>query len=240
MPRPALGLALALGLAALPLAAEEMSDADRAALHAEIRAYLLDNPEVLVEAMEVLAQRRDQAMIEGNADMLFNAATDWVGGNPNGDITLVEFMDYRCGFCRKAHDGVKALIAQDGNIRLIVKEFPILGDASLISSQFAIAVLQLHGPDAYSAAHDALITLRGEPTPEVLTRLATDLKLDPQPILDRMNSDPVLAVIQTNHALAEAMEINGTPAFVTPAAILRSYAPLADLQAFVAQSRTGG
>ena len=68
-----------------------------------------------------------------------------VGGNPEGDLTLVEFMDYRCGYCRKAYNEVEELIKTDGNIRFVVKEFPILGEASMLSSQFAIAVRQLHG-----------------------------------------------------------------------------------------------
>ena len=81
-----------------------------------------------------------------------------MGGNPDGDITVVEFIDYRCGYCRKAYQEVEDLVKADGNIRLVLKEYPILGEDSTISSRFAIAVLQLHGGEAYKKAHDALIT----------------------------------------------------------------------------------
>lgn len=245
-----LALGLIAGLASFSASAEEagtMTEAERTALREEVRAYLLEHPEVLIEAMDVLQQREEEAavlrdvqMVSTHANAIFANPNDWVGGNPEGDITLVEFMDYRCGYCRKAYDEVEALISTDGNIRFVVKEFPILGEASLLSAQFAISVLQLHGDQAYEAAHDALIALRGEPTPETLERLAKDLGLEAQPILDRMNTPAVMAVIQENHALAEQMEITGTPAFVLKDMVMRGYAPLETMQEFVAAARADG
>ena len=119
---------LALTLSS-PLAAQStMTDAERAYFRAEVRAYLLENPEVLMEAIAVLEEKRnsdaaatDAVLLETNADEIFNDPASWVGGNPDGDITVVEFMDYRCGYCKKAFDEVKELIASDGNIRFIVK-----------------------------------------------------------------------------------------------------------------------
>lgn len=223
----------------------EMTKADRDELREEIRAYLLENPEVLVEAMNELQQREDEAAaqrdlmrLSDNAEAIFSSPHDWVGGNPDGDVVLVEFMDYRCGYCRKAYSEVEELVKSDGNIRFVVKEFPILGEASLLSSRFAIAVRQLHGDAAYEAAHDALIELRGEPTAETLARLASDLGHEPQPIIDRMGSDEVMAVIKDNHALAETMEITGTPTFVLKDMMLRGYLPLEDMREIVAEVRS--
>jgi protein-disulfide isomerase len=231
---------------ALPVHAE-MTAEDRDSLRAEIRAYLIENPEVLVEAMDVLQVReeeaaleRDALLIQTRASDIFASPADWVGGNPEGDITLVEFMDYRCAYCRKAHEEVKELVTSDGNIRYVVKEFPILGEASLLSSQFAIAVRLLHGDEAYKAAHDALIALRGEPTAETLGRLATDLGHDPAPILDRMGTDEIREIITANHALADVMEISGTPTFVLKDQMLRGYVPLEDMRGIVAEARTEG
>lgn len=245
-----LALGLIVGLASLPAFAQEqplaskMTDAERAAFRDEVRAYLLENPEVLIEAMDVLQSREEEAatlrdvqMVSTRSDMIFNNPNDWVSGNPNGDITLVEFMDYRCSYCRQAYAEVDELIKSDGNIRFVVKEFPILGEASLISSQFAIAVLQLHGPEAYGKVHDALMTLRGEPSPETLSRLATDLGLEAKPILDRMNTPPVMKVIQENQELATQMEITGTPAFVLKDMVMRGYAPLDVMRDFVDEAR---
>jgi protein-disulfide isomerase len=238
--------ALLTGLLALPVAAE-MTTEERDALRAEIRAYLVENPEVLVEAMAVLQERealaeleRDAMLVQSNASDIFASPSDWVGGNLQCDITLVEFMDYRCSYCRKAHEEVKELVSSDGNIRYVIKEFPILGEATLASSQFAIAVRLLHGDDAYKAAHDALITLRGEPTAETLGRLATDLGHDPAPILEKMGAEEVMAIISANHALADGMQISGTPTFVLKDQMLRGYVPLEDMRGIVAKARTEG
>lgn len=246
MRRLAATAALATSLLALPAMAE-MSDIERDALREEIRAYLLDNPEVLVEAMNVLQSReqdaaaqRDLMLLATNAEAIFASPDDWVGGNPDGDVTLVEFIDYRCGYCRKAYAEVAELVETDGNIRFVVKEFPILGEASLISAQFAIAVRQLHGDTAYETVHDALIDLRGEPNTETLSRLASDLDLEPQPILDRMGSDEVMAVIKANHALADTLEISGTPTFVLKGMMLRGYLPLNVMRDIVAEVRAEG
>lgn len=227
--------------------APTMTEAERKAFRDEVRAYLLENPEVLIEAMDVLQQRdaeaalaRDTQYLTLNKDLIFANANDWIGGNPNGDITLVEFMDYRCGYCRQAYAEVDELITSDGNIRFVIKEFPILGDASMLSAQFAIALRQLHGDEAYAKAHDALMTLRGEPTPETLTRLATDMGYEAKPVLDRMQAPEVLAVIQENYAMAEALEITGTPAFIMGDTVMRGYAPLDEMRKFVVEERTGG
>jgi protein-disulfide isomerase len=227
-------------------AAAEMTAEERAILRDEIRTYLLENPEVIIEAMDELQARqdaadaaRDTALLAANQDAILNDGVSWVGGNPNGDVTIVEFMDYRCGYCRKAHDEVNALVNADGNIRYIVKEFPILGEESLLSSQFAIAVQQLHGADAYKSAHNALISLRSEATPETLGQLAVDLGLDPTPILARMGGPEVKAVIEANYALGQTMEINGTPTFVMGETLLRGYVEYEAMQAIIAAERAG-
>lgn len=247
MRRFVLGLAASLfATTAIAGGLGEMTADEQAAFRDEVRAYLLENPEVLVEAMDVLkvreeqaASERDAALLLAKADEVFANPNDWVGGNLEGDITLVEFMDYRCGYCRKAHDEVAELVKSDGNIRYVVKEFPILGEASLLSSQFAIAVRLLHGDDAYKSAHNALITLRGEPGPETLTGLAADLGLDAGPILAKMGSAEVKAVIEENHALANAMDISGTPTFVLKDVMLRGYVPLDGMQQIVRDAREG-
>jgi protein-disulfide isomerase len=256
-----LALGLIAGLASLsPVFAEDkpggtaeaenakaLTEAEREAFRDEVRAYLLDNPEVLIEAMDVLQKReeeaalaRDTQFITLNKDLVYANVNDWAGGNPQGDITLVEFMDYRCGYCRQAYAEIEELIKTDGKIRFVVKEFPILGEASMLSAQFAISLRQLHGDEAYAKAHDALMTLRGEPTPETLTRLATDLGFEAKPILDRMKAPEVMAVIQENYAMAEALDITGTPAFILGDGIVRGYAPLDAMREIVAEERTGG
>lgn len=247
LPRlPLLAALLTCTLAAPSFAGgiESMTAAERAAFRAEVKAYLIENPEVLVEAMNTLQDRQaqteqasDKQLVTDHKADLFDDQASWVGGNPDGDITVVEFMDYRCGYCRKAYQEVEDLVKADGNIRLVLKEYPILGDDSVTSARFAIAMLQLHGNDAYKKAHDALITLRGAPDAETLGRLATDLGFEAKPVLDRMASDEVSAVIAANQELGSKMAISGTPTFVIDSQMLRGYVPLDGMQQIVASER---
>ena len=243
---PALFAAVLLATPALSQGLEAMTEAERTAFRAEVKAYLLENPEVLVEAMNVLQERQDMAdavrdaeMLQTHAAAIFDDPASFVGGNPDGDITVVEFLDYRCSYCRKANEEVAELVESDGNIRFVVKEFPILGNDSIASSRFAISVLQLHGPEPYAALHDALMTLRGTPDPETLSRMAVDLGLDPQPIIDHMGSDEVTTVIEANRALGDALAISGTPTFVIDGTMLRGYVPLDGMRQIVADERAG-
>lgn len=223
----------------------EMTDAERATFRAEIRAYLLDNPEVLVEAMTELEQRQQVAEAEADRKMLadynaeiFEDPSSWAGGNLQGDITVVEFVDYRCSYCRRAHAEVKELVALDGNIRFVLKEYPIL-EGSETYSRFAIAVLQLAGPEAYEKAHDALMVFRGEPVAENFARLAQELGLDSDAILAHMPSEAVTNVIRSNHDLGSRMRVNGTPTFVVDGTLVRGYLPLSAMQQIVAGQREG-
>lgn len=225
----------------------EMTEAERAAFREEVRAYLMENPEVIVEAMTELQSREDAAaadrdlqLMETHKDAIYNSAADWVGGNPDGDITVVEFMDYRCGYCRKAYQEIEDLVGSDGNIRFVLKEFPILGEESLLSSQFAISVRMLYGDEAYKKAHDALIVLRGEANAETLARLAGELGHDAAAVTAKMASEEVKAVIMANHDLATTLEISGTPTFVIDRTMVRGYVPLDGMRQIVAGQRQDG
>lgn len=245
-----LSLIAAALLAASPVLADgltDMTDAERAAFREEVKAYLLENPDVIIEAMTVMQEREDAAAAERDIQMLadnkaaiYENGNDWVGGNPQGDITLVEFMDYRCGYCRKAYEEIEELVKSDGNIRFVMKEFPILGEQSLLSSQFAIAVKMLYGDEAYKAAHDALITLRGDATPETLATLAAQLGHDPAAVAAKMAEPDVMDIIKANHALATTMEINGTPTFVVDQTMVRGYVPLDGMRQIVEGQRNEG
>ena len=241
----ALSFSLGMALPGHALDLESLSAGERTLLHAEIRAYLLENPGIIMEAVAVLEQRQatnqaqaDVDLVRVNAEALFNDEGSWVGGNPEGDITLVEFMDYRCGFCRRAHDEVTGLLAADGNIRFIVKEFPILGEESVLASRFALATRQVAGDDAYKAVHDALMSYNGAMNEVGFTRLADTLGLDANVILAAMDSEAVTQVIEANHALAQRMQINGTPSFVMGDQMLRGYLPQDAMQQLANEIRS--
>ncbi|MGI9368659.1 MAG: DsbA family protein [Ruegeria sp.] len=215
-----------------------MSDEEKAEFGAQVREYLLENPNVIVEAINILEQQQavaeaqaDKALVASNADDLFNDEYSWVGGNPDGDITLVEFMDYRCGYCRRAVPEVDTLLKADGNIRLVIKEFPILGEASMISSRFAVATKQVAGDDAYKQVHDALLEFGGDVTDVTLRRISDGLGLDSDAILAAMDSEEVSDEITQTRALAQRLQISGTPTFVMETEMLRGYLTADQLQA---------
>ena len=245
MPRliaPVLAAALALPASAMDLT--ELTDAERAQFRAEVRSYLMDNPEVIMEAVELLqtreAQQQAQAdvnMVSDNADAIFNDGYSWVGGNPDGDITLVEFLDYRCGYCKRAHGEVAKLLETDGNIKLIVKEFPILGDQSMLASRFAVATKQVAGGDAYKQLNDALMAFNGEVSLPALRRLGESFDLDVPAIEAKMDSDEVIQEITQTRALAQKLQITGTPTFVMQDEMLRGYLPYDQMMALVDEKR---
>jgi protein-disulfide isomerase len=238
---------LLAALAALTLAApaqaldlSAMTEAEREAFRAEVRAYLLENPEVLMEAIAILEQRQTEEQIEAdrqkvamNAAELFEDPDSWVGGNLEGDVTIVEFMDYRCGYCRRAHPEVTALIEGDGNIRYILKEFPILGEESVAAARFALAVRSVAGDGAYADVHDRLMTARGTMTEETFARIGEELGLDTEAILVEMGSPEIDRILEENMALARALEISGTPTFVFETDLVRGYVPLDSMQGIV-------
>ncbi len=242
-----LAAAALIGLSAPSFAFDlkAMSADEKAAFGDAVRAYLLENPEVLSEAINVLNQRQadaaatqDVALVKANESDLFADPTSFVGGNPEGDITVVEFIDYRCGYCKKAHSEVRALIETDGNIRYVVKEFPILSEQSVTAARFAIAALQVAGPEAYARINTGFYeSFRGDVSPDTLTAFAKDLGIDPAPILAKMDAPEVTKVIADNHALAQRLQISGTPTFVMGEQMIRGYVPLNDMQAVVAEER---
>ena len=238
-------LAAGLALPANAMDLTELTDAERAQFRAEVRAYLMDNPEVIMEAVALLQNREAEAqaraddnLVSDNAAAIFDDGYSWVGGNPDGDITLVEFLDYRCGYCKRAHGEVAKLLETDGNIRLIVKELPILGDQSVLASRFAIATKQIAGDDSYKAVNDALMAYNGDVTLPALRRLASTFGLDMDAIEARMDSDEVTMEIAQTRALAQQLSISGTPTFVMHDELLRGYLPFDQMMALVDEKRS--
>ncbi len=229
-----------LSTLASPLVAQDMTDAEREAFRAEVRAYLLDNPDVIVEAINLLearqaeeARQRDVELVAANSDALFNTPSSFVGGNPDGDITVVEFLDYRCGYCKRAHPEVAALINGDANIRYVIKEFPILGEASVLASRYAIAVQLLAGDEAYYDVHNTLMEFQGDITEANLSRVSTAFGFDHDALIEKMESDEVSDVIYENRLLAQKLSISGTPSFVFEDQMVRGYVPLAQMEQIV-------
>ncbi len=225
-------------------ASETMSDADRTMLHAEIRAYLLENPGILREMVALLEEEgkaasadTDRDLVAANAAALFDDGFSFVGGNPDGNLTVVEFLDYQCGYCRRAHPELSRLIEEDGDIRWIVKETPILGPGSELAARAAIATLIAEGPEAYTRLHDRLMTMKGPIDDAVLDDELTAAGLDPVAIRAGMDAEEVTRRLAGTRDLAQALAVSGTPTFVFGDRLVRGYLPIDQMQTLVAELR---
>jgi protein-disulfide isomerase len=222
----------------------ELSADEQSQVEATIRNYLIANPEIIRDAINELQRREDQAAqaaqseaITDNASLLFNSSKEVVLGNPKGDVTLVEFFDYNCAYCRRAHADMKKLIADDPNLRVVLKEFPILSDGSVQAAQVASAVL-LMAPEKYADFHDALITAPGQVDGAKALALAADLGLDPKAVQEKANSDDAKAVIAEARGLADKLQLTGTPSYATPLRVVVGAVGYDALKQELADART--
>lgn len=233
--------ALMLGLAASPAVAAGFSADDKAAIESIVREYLISNPEVLLESMQALEKRQQivgeekaRAALAANRDKVFNDPASPVGGNPKGDVTVVEFFDYQCGYCKSVHDDALKLVRDDSRIRYVYKEFPILGPGSTIAARAALAA---RNQGKYAEAHNALMSHRGRLDEATVLRLVGGLGLDMDRLKADMNSRPVDAAITANLELAEKLNIRGTPAFVIGDQLAPGAIKLDEMKRMVAEAR---
>lgn len=185
-----------------------------------VRAYLLDNPKVVLEVFSLLeAEQRAtkaaefQQMIGKHSRALF-ASGDARKGTASAPIVVVEFFDYQCGYCKAALPELTAALAGRDDVTVVLKEFPILGPASETAARLALAVRAEHGDGAYVAFHNALLALKGGLTDAILERLAVEAGFDYAALTERGKKSDILATIAENRRLAQNLGVNGTPAFV--------------------------
>ncbi|BCW89542.1 hypothetical protein sos41_27080 [Alphaproteobacteria bacterium SO-S41] len=232
--------ALAL-LAPLPAVAKEMERED---IEKIVRDYLLANPEILNEMIAELqareqktASEKAQTGIAENKDALFNDGFSYVAGNPNGDVTLVEFFDYRCGYCKKARPEVLGLIEADKNVKLIIKELPILSKVSEEAAKAAIAA-QNQGGDVYWKFHQAMLSA-DDLDSDAIYDIAGGLGLDVDRLKKDMQDPAVEEKIKKTHELAEKLGVDGTPAFIVGDQLVPGYMSQDELKDLVAAHRGG-
>lgn len=209
-----------------------------------VRTYLLSNPEVIVEAMQGLEARRRsaeqseaQATLAARSDEVFRDPESPVGGNPDGDITLVEFFDYNCPYCRRVGPVMIEAEASDPQLRGVYKEFPILGPNSLYAAKAALAA---HRQGRYVAFHKTLIQSDETADESTVLAVASEIGLDVDQLKADMEDPSIQAAIDRNLALARALRVNGTPAFVIGDQIVRGATDLGTLQALIRRAREQG
>jgi protein-disulfide isomerase len=211
------------------------------AIREVVRDYLVKHPEVLVEAIQALQEKqqaadkdqRQKALVEHRAELDRDAASP-VAGNPKGDVTVVEFFDYRCPYCKSVSDRLFDTIKADGKVRYVLKEFPILGPESVFAAKAALAA-QKQGK--YVEFHRALMAARGNLDEAAVMALAKSVGLDQKRLRDEMDGRDIAEHIDRNMKLAQALKIDGTPAFVVGDQLVPGAVSTDTLKTLIEQTR---
>ena len=221
--------------------AQSMSPDERGRIEQVIHDYLLKHPEVLIEALKAAEvqdkQKQEEASlaaIVASRKALLDDPSDPVGGNPKGDVTLVEFFDYRCPYCKQVEPWIEAILKDDPKLRIVYKEFPILGKESTFAAHMAFAALK---QGKYQRFHDAMIATKGTITEDVVLKVAADAGLDMAKVKTDMNAPEIDQIIKRNYDLADKLGINGTPSFVIGDVLIPGAVDLAALKQAVATAR---
>ena len=218
---------------------------DPAVLNPMIEHYLLGDPKLLQRMSTALEEtlrgeeaERTAAAMSQFQDAIFNAPDQIVLGNPEGDVTLVEFFDYNCGYCRAALPDMAALLAEDPNLKVILKEFPILSNESIDAARIAVLVGQSDA--SYWDFHQSLFTSRGKVDKTVALEAAQSLGLSPVELELQMGSDSVAQTIQSSYEIAQALGITGTPTYIIGNEIIPGAIGADELRARIADMRACG
>jgi protein-disulfide isomerase len=207
---------------ATSVAAQTFSEPQRGEIEKIIKEYLIKHPEVLQEAMAELEKRQQVAeaekarsAIRKHSDAIFNSPRQVTLGNPQGDVTFVEFFDYNCGYCKRALDDMMTLMGKDPKLKVVLKEFPVLGPNSTEAAKIAVAVrMQDKTGKKYLEFHQKLLTGRGQIDKARALAVAKEIGLDMARLDKDLKSDEIDATLQESLKLAEALGLNGTPSYV--------------------------
>ncbi|MFA8442189.1 DsbA family protein [Yoonia sp.] len=219
--------------------AQTMSDDDIKALALEA---IRENPQIIMEAIAILEGQRDEAQAAAQAEFLLgqrslleNDPNAPSVGNPEGDAVVVEFFDYNCPYCKRAAADVKALLAADSNVRVVYREWPILGEGSVFATRAALAA---RAQGKYDEMHEGLMEMRGRAEEASVLALARSVGLDVDQLVADMQSDAVNNHIATSEQLAQSLGFTGTPSFVIGDALVPGAVPLSELQGYIAEARS--
>jgi protein-disulfide isomerase len=244
---PILPLALICAMvAALPpcaFAAADITPAQREAIEGIIHDYLIHNPDVLIEALRGAEDKMNReadvkaakVLSERRKEIFDDPATP-VGGNPRGDVTIVEFFDYRCPYCKQVVPALQTLLKEDGKLRFVYKEMPVLGPQSVTAAHAALAA-QRQGK--YEAFHAAMMATKGQMTEDTVYKVAGSVGLDVDRLKQDMAAPEIDQALKANLALADALSIRGTPGFIIGDHIVPGALDLDTLKTMVADARKG-
>ena len=243
---PAL-FALALFGAPPSASAQSFSDTQRGDIESIVRNYLIAHPEVLEEAMAELSKRqtaaeteKHEASVANNAEAIFNSPRGVSVGNKDGDVTFVEFFDYNCGYCKRAMTDMLDLMKADPKLKVVLKEFPVLGPGSVEAAQVAVAVrMQDPSGKKYLDFHQKLLNSKGQADKARALAAAKEAGIDMAKLEKDSASPEVRATLEENFKLAEAMGMNGTPSYVIGKQVVIGAVGVESLREKIAVARCG-
>jgi protein-disulfide isomerase len=243
---PAAAVALVLG-AGLPAASQSFTPQQRGEIEGIIRDYLIKNPEILKEVAGALEKQQQEAdavkaqqAIKQHAAVLFNSPHQVTLGNPKGDVTMVEFFDYNCGYCKRALSDMLELMQTDPKLRVVLKEFPVLGEGSVQAAQVAAAAaLQDKSGKKYLEFHRKLLGGRGQATRAQALAAAKEAGFDMGRIERDSNGAEVRKTLEESFMLADALGLNGTPSYVIGSNVVVGAVGQDKLKAAINQARCG-
>jgi protein-disulfide isomerase len=228
-------------VSAAPAPAADLTPAQEQAVRDLLRQELREHPELVLDAIRQLQARDRQAdeerhrdLIRLHQDEIVGDAGDFVLGNPDGDFTLIEFFDYRCPYCKAMVERVQDLARKDGKLRLVLKEFPILGANSMLASKASVAA-QPQGH--YLAFHTAMLQFKGDLDDKAITNIARSVGIDTAKMKTRLDDGQVTAKLARNIDLGRALEIDGTPAFIIGDRLIPGAVELTALEQAIADAR---
>ncbi|MBY5971176.1 DsbA family protein [Ferrimonas balearica] len=236
--KPILALAMAAALLPMPALSQEL---DEARVKELVLEAIRENPEIVMEAVALLEQRQADAQAQNQSDVLRNQRdliehdpNAPVLGNPDGDVTVVEFFDYNCPYCRRAKPEIRALIEEDPNVRLVYREWPILGEGSVFAAKAALAA---RAQGKYEDFHWAMMAIDGRANEASVMRVAEDVGLDLDQLRQDMEAQEVAEHIETSMRLTQALGFNGTPSFVIGDALVPGFVEKERLSDLVSEAR---
>jgi protein-disulfide isomerase len=247
-----LAIALFAGALAIsagtPAPAQSFTPDQRGEIEKIMRDYLLAHPELLQEVLGEMEKRqaaadieKHRAAVKDNAAMIFSSARHVTLGNPQGDVTVVEFFDYNCGFCKKAMGDMMDLMKTDAKLKFVLKEFPVLGEGSTQAAQVAVAVRMQDktGGKKYLEFHQKLLGGRGAADKARALAVAKEVGLNMAQLEKDMAGPEVKATLEESFKLAEALGLNGTPSYIVGSDVVVGAVGLPTLQERINNARCG-
>jgi protein-disulfide isomerase len=241
-------LAIAIALVAMIASAhaQGLTDAQKKDVEALIGDYLRAHPEVILESVRAMQEREQAAQIKRQQDSLVSRRQEIekdpaspVIGNANGTVTVTEFFDYRCGYCKAVLPSVQQLLKDDPDVRFVMKELPILSPESRIAAKLALAVWK-NEPKRYQELHSRLMAAQGDFSERRIFAIAKEAGVDVERARRGMEAPEIEQALAANMELAQALGISGTPGFVVGKQLAPGAVDYDTLKRFVAEARKGG